>query len=215
MAKRTRASRRSHKRASTSPRPRSIIGSFLTRTFVSLIPAVAVWYWARDYVVAPAAWLAGKAMRLCFPGWVSGSRLNGIELTLLMKAFSPSGPAGPTFPASQVDVSVLKYCYGLPLLVALFLGSRAKGLRWKLPACALGLVPFQAWGLCFAWMIPISTRNGDLSNLTVLGYQMGFLLFPTLVPLAMWAYLERQFIAAVAAEGSLAGSTAKGEGEAA
>jgi hypothetical protein len=50
-------------------------------------------------------------------------------------------------------------------LLALFLDSRANGLNWKLPTCAL-------------------------------------------VPRLMWVYLERLFIAAVVAEGSLSGSTA-------
>jgi len=200
-------------------KPRSVIGGFFVRAVLWLAPALALWYWARDYVVMPVAWLAGNLMRYFFPGWVSGSELNGINQTLLTRLTVPyvSGQIAELAP----DVSVLTYCYGLPLLVALFLAVRAKGLWWKLPVCAVGLLPFQAWGVCFAWLIPVAVKSGPYTrsityftdwdvNLIGLGYQIGFLLLPTLVPMLMWMYLERSFIITVAVEGAMEGSVPKG-----
>ena len=44
-------------------KPRSVIVGFFVRTFLWFIPLLALWYWARDYVVMPVAWLAGAFMR--------------------------------------------------------------------------------------------------------------------------------------------------------
>ncbi len=196
-------------------KPSSVIAIFFVRALLGLGPALALWYWARNYVVMPVAWLAGGLMRYFFPGWVSGSELDGINLTLLTRLTMPhvSGQIAELTP----EVSVLTYCYGLPLLLALFFAARAKGLWWKLPVCALGLLPFQAWGVCFAWLLQVAVQSGPNTrsmtyfttwdvNLIGLGNQIGFLLLPTLVPMLMWLYLERRFVITVAVEGSMEGS---------
>jgi hypothetical protein len=163
----------------------------------------------------PVAWLAGGLMHYFFPGWVSGSELNGINLTLLTRlaVAQGSGQVAELAP----EVSVLTYCYGLPLLAALLLAARAKRLWWKLPVCAVGLLPFQAWGVCFAWLLQVAVQSGPHTramtyftdwdvNLIGLGNQIGFLLLPTLVPMLMWLYLERSFVITVAVEGAMEGS---------
>lgn len=195
--------------------PSSVIAIFFVRALAFLVPALALWYWARDYVVMPVAWLAGGLMHYFFPGWVSGSELNGINLTLLTRlaVAQGSGQVAELAP----EVSVLTYCYGLPLLAALFLAARAKRLWWKLPVCAVGLLPFQAWGVCFAWLLQVAVQSGPHTravtyftdwdvNLIGLGNQIGFLLLPTLVPMLMWLYLERSFVITVAVEGAMDGS---------
>lgn len=198
--------------------PSSVIAIFFVRALAFLVPALALWYWARDYVVMPVAWLAGWLMRYFFPGWVSGSELDGINLTLLTRLTVPhvSGQIAELTP----EVSVLTYCYGLPLLVALLLAARAKGLWWKLPTCAVALLPFQAWGVCFAWLLQVAVQSGPQTravtyfnawdvNLIGLGNQIGFLLLPTLVPMLMWLYLERSFVITVAVEGAMEGTVSR------
>lgn len=198
-------------------RPRSVIALFFVRALLALAPALALWYLARNYVVMPVAWLAGAVMRYGFDGWVSGTELLGITQTLITRLTitHSSGRMADLTP----EVSVLTYCYGLPLLLALFVAARAKGLWWKLPVCAVGLLPFQAWGVCFGWLLQVAVQFGQQTrattyfgewamNLIGLGYQIGFLLLPTLVPMLMWLYLERRFVITVAVEGSMAGSVA-------
>jgi hypothetical protein len=194
--------------------PRSVVGGFFLRALLMLIPALALWYWARDLVVIPPAWLADQFMRNLFPAWVSGTELHGVAQTLITRLAVPvSGGLADLTP----EVSVLTYCYGLPLLAALFVAARAKAIWWKLPVCALGLLPFQAAGVCFSWLVAVAVHSADSTrsttyfnsldmNLIGLGYQLSFLLLPTLVPLLMWGYLERAFVATVAVEGSMAGS---------
>ena len=163
----------------------------------------------------PAAWLAEAFMRFFFSGWVTGAELNDIHATLITRLAVPhaSGRMADLTP----EVSVLTYCYGLPLLLALFLGVRAKGLWWKLPVSVVVLLPFQAWGVCFAWLVQIAVDAGRYTrsttyfnslevNLIGLGYQVGFLLLPTVIPMLMWLYLERTFVVTVAVEGAMEGS---------
>lgn len=197
--------------------PSSVIAGFFARAVLGLIPALALWYWGRDYVVIPVAWLAEILMRYFFPGWVSGTELDGINQILITRLGVPvSGRVADLMP----EASVLTYCYGLPLLLALFLAARAKGVWWKLPVCAIGLLPFQAWGVCFAWLLQVAVQSGQFTrsttyftswdvNMIGLGYQMGFLLLPTLVPMLMWMYLERSFIITVAVEGTMEGLATK------
>jgi hypothetical protein len=200
------------------PKARSVVAGFFVRTLLWLVPALALWYWARNFVVMPVAWLAGGIMRYLFPHWVSGTELDGITQTLITRLGVPQ--AGGQLADLTPEVGVLTYCYGLPLLLALFLAARAKGLWWKMPVCALGLLPFQAWGVCFAWLIPVAVHSGQFTrsvtyfnewevNLIGLGYQLGFLLLPTLIPLLMWLYLERSFVITVAVEGAMEGSVPK------
>ena len=198
--------------------PHSLIAVFFLRALVFLVASLAVWYWARNLVVMPVAAVAEWGMRGFFPGWVSGSELDGITPTLLTRL--PIAQADGRIADLAPETRVLTYCYGLPLLLALFLAARAKGLWWKLPLCALGLLPFQAWGVCFAWLVQVAVQHGSLTrpttyfnewsvNLIGLGYQIGFLLLPTLVPMLMWLYFERRFVIAVAVAGAIEGTVTR------
>jgi len=67
------------------------------------------------------------------------------------------------------------------------------------------LLPFQAWGIAFDFLSQIGARLGPdvaaLSGLSgwrlegvALGYQVGSLIFPSLVPVMLWAAFSRRFI---------------------
>lgn len=198
--------------------PRSVIVVFFFRALVFLVASLALWYWARTLVVMPVAAVAEWAMIFFFPGWVSGSELDGITQTLLTRL--PISQTGGRIADLAPEARVLTYCYGLPLLLALFLAARAKGIWWKLPLCAVGMLPFQAWGVCFSWLVQVAVQHGPVTrattyfndwsvNLIGLGYQIGFLLLPTLVPMLMWLYLERRFVITVAVEGAMEGAVTR------
>jgi hypothetical protein len=192
-----------------------VIAIFFARALLCLFPLLALWYWAREWVVMPVAWLAEQAMLFFFSRWVTGSELHGVTQTLLT-ALSVPHTSGRLADLSPETV-VLTYCYGLPLMVALFVAARAKGLWWKLPLCAAALLPFQAWGVCLSWLLQVAVQAGEFTraktyfsawdqNLIALGYQFGFLLMPTLVPLLLWLFFERRFVITVAVEGAMQGS---------
>lgn len=197
-------------------RPLSVIGGFFLRALLWLGVALGVWFWAREYVVAPVVWMSNGLMQAFFPEWVFGTVRDGTKLTLLTALRHPDAPPGAVSELRPV-VQVLVYCYGLPLMCALFLAARARGLLWKLPLCALMLVPFQVWGVCFEWLMVISVRVGEFTRASTgfevwqataftLGYQLGVLLFPTLIPMLLWLYFERRFVTTVVVEGAMVGS---------
>ncbi len=192
----------------------SVVGGFFLRCVLWLAPLLALWFWAGDWVIRPPTWLAERAMLGFFPSWVLDVELRDGS-ALLKTTFKAVGPGGRVAELYNA-VHVMKYAYGLPLLLALLLGARASGVWWKFPLGALALVVFQAWGVCFEWLSNIAVQVGDLTRAQtgfgywqttgiVLGKQLGYLIFPTLVPLLIWFGFERQFLRSVILEGALDG----------
>ena len=190
----------------------SSVGGFFARTLVFFALALALWYLARHWVVLPAAWLGDHAMQLAFPGWVRGTERAGDALTLLTRLamVAPDGRVGEI----ALDVRMLKYCYGTPLLAALMIASWPRGWWWKLLLGLMALVPFQAWGLCAEWLLQVALFSGPAptlqagfgpvaANLIGAAYQLGFLMFPTLVPVLVWLAFDRKQIATALLDGAL------------
>ena len=106
--------------------------------------------------------------------------------------------------AVMVEVNPLTYTYGVALFLALMLASRASLLKIVLGAAAL--LPFQGWGIAFDFLAQVGVRMGPEvaaragfapggTEAIVLGYQLGALIFPSLVPVMAWvacnpAYLK-------------------------
>ena len=191
---------------------------FFAAALLWLLVALAVWYPLRHWMVLPSAWLAGEVMSAAFPRWVSGVQLDGTTQVLLtrLRIWSPDNRLGELAP----DVNGLVYAYGAPLLAALLLAARTRGWWWKLPAGLLALVPFQAWGICFTWLLQVAVVAGEqtrdqtrfgpwVTNLIAAGYQFGFLILPTLVPVLLWLAFDRRVLASAMIEGALAGAAGR------
>lgn len=190
---------------------RAVAGFFL-RTLFWLAISLTVWYLARDFVVRPAAWLAGEVMRTTFPYWVTGTELTGTQQTLLTKLMAQD--AGGRWGQLSPEVNVLTYAYGAPLLAALLAAVRSRGWWWKIPVGAVALVPLQAWGVVFGWLLQVTVVSAPAvqqqlrfdaweTNLVAAGYQFGFLLLPTLGPIVLWLLFDRRLVAEVMLEGAL------------
>lgn len=190
----------------------SSVGGFFARTLVLFVLALAGWYLARDWVVLPAAWIAEHLMQLAFPAWVRGTERAGDALTLLTRLamVAPDGRVGEI----ALDVRMLKYCYGMPLLAALVIASWPRGWWWKLLLGLAVLVPFQAWGICAEWLLQVALYSGPAparqagfgpvsANLIGAGYQLGFLMFPTLAPVLVWLAFDRKQLATALLDGAL------------
>lgn len=191
----------------------SVIGGFFIRALLWLMLALALWYLSASWIVAPATWLVERLMLNAFPAWVLGvETLPGGELALLTNLRVPveQGKVGELIATTRV----LKYTHGIPFFVALMLACGARGLWWKLPLGLVAMVPFQAWGVCFDWLVDVAIMVGAHTqaqtgfgawhaNLFGLGAQLGYLIFPTLVPLVLWMVFEQRFVRTVVADGAL------------
>jgi len=191
------------------------LGGFFARALLWLMLALAVWYPLRHWMVLGPAWLAREVMTAAFPRWVTGAQIDG-GMQVLFTTLRVLG-AGNRVGELAPEVNGLLYAYGAPLLAALLLASRPRRWWWKLPAGLLALVPFQAWGICFAWLLQVAVVAGEQTrmqtrfgawetNLIAAGYQFGFLILPTLVPVLLWLAFDRRVLASAMIEGALAGS---------
>ena len=101
------------------------------------------------------------------------------------------------------EVNPLLYTFGLAFFVALMLAARAP---WgKILAGAVLLLPFQAWGIAFDFLAQVGIRlgpevaaqaglSGWRTEAIALGYQVGALILPSLMPVVLWAIFNRPFI---------------------
>ena len=197
-------------------RQTATLRGFFTAALLWLALSLAIWYPVRNWMVLPAGWLAEHAMQAAFPFWVRHAEWEGSTQVLVttQRVRGPDGRRGELTPA----VNGLVFAYGAPLFAALLLASRARRVWWKLPVGVLALAPFQAWGICFAWLTQVAVVAGDQTasqthlgrweaTLIAAGYQFGFLILPTLVPVLLWLALDRQVLARAMIEGALAGET--------
>lgn len=110
------------------------------------------------------------------------------------------------------EVDPARYAYGFPLFLALLLASRSSRiLRRALAGYVFLLIP-QAFSLTFDILKQVMVAADSTASLGVaqwqleaiaLGYQYGALLLPTLAPVALWLWLDREFLATVIVDGWL------------
>ena len=174
------------------------VGRFVLRTVLWLPACFTLWYLSAHYLGAFVGELAAMLVELFKSGLVSAVERQGMGLEFVTHLLVHPLP-GRTG-VLVVEVNPLLYTYGLPLFVALMLASRAK-ISGILVGAAL-LLPFQAWGVAFDLLAQLAVRSGvDVSiqaglmgwraEFIALAYQIGSLIFPALIPVALWVAFNR------------------------
>jgi hypothetical protein len=174
---------------------------FILRTALWLPVCFAAWYWSAPLHASLAGFLARFLVEGFQSGIVTAIEQSGRELVFVTRITAPgsTGVTGFLVP----EVNSLVYTCGLALFAALMLASRAKA--WMLLAGAAALLPFQAWGIAFDFLMQVGIKSGpDVAwqagvagwkrEAIALGYQAGSLIFPTLMPVVLWAAFNRPFI---------------------
>ncbi len=104
------------------------------------------------------------------------------------------------------DIDPLKYAYGLPLFIALLLASSGQWREhvWHIMLGFFVLVAAQTWSLCFditrhlvfefnaAYSLHFG-YGGLGKTIISLGSQLGFLIFPTLIPVSLWIFFKADY----------------------
>lgn len=173
------------------------VGRFVLRTFLWLPPCFAAWYFGAQYLAPFVGAVARMLVELFKSGLVSGLEREGLDLVFVTTI--QVHPAPDQTAVLLVDVNPLLYTYGLPFFVALMLAARAKW--WKILAGAALLLPFQGWGIGFDFLAQIVRTGpgvsapagllGRRAEVIALAYQIGSLLFPALIPVALWVAFNR------------------------
>jgi hypothetical protein len=177
------------------------LGKFVLRTLLWLPPCLAAWYFSAHYHTAVAGALAHLLVDWFQPGIVSALEQPGIDQVFVttLEVHPEPGRTG----LLVLEVNPLLYTYGLAFFVALMLAAGAKW--WKILVGAIALLPFQSWGIAFDLLVQVGVKLGpDIAaqaglfgwrrEAIALGYQIGNLIFPTLIPVVLWAGFSRLFI---------------------
>jgi uncharacterized protein (DUF3820 family) len=174
------------------------VGSFAMRVLLWLPPCFALWFFAAPYQASITGEFARLWLQLLAPGLVSSLERSGSTLVFVTTLQVQSGPGqqGVLVP----EVGVLIYTYGSALLIALMLAARAA--PWKIVAGAALLLPFQSWSVAFDFLRQVIGLGPEISAQAglahwregiALGYQVGSLILPTLVPVVVCGILCRSF----------------------
>ncbi|MEO8104550.1 MAG: exosortase H-associated membrane protein [Betaproteobacteria bacterium] len=173
---------------------------FVVRTFLWLPPCFAAWYFSAPLLAAVAGMLSRPVINLLTTGIVSALEQSGASLTFVttLKVHPAPGQTALLLP----EVNALLYTYGLALFIALMLAERAAW--WKMVVGSVALLPFQSLGIAFDVLAQVGIRlgpevaaqagvGGFRLEVIALGYQLGILIFPTLLPIVFWAVASRLF----------------------
>lgn len=174
------------------------VGRLVLRTFLWLPLCFAGWYFAAPVLGRFVGDVAAMLVDLIRSNLVSAIEWQDLHLEFVTNL--RVHPEPDRVGVLVVEVNPLLYTYGLPLFVALMLAARAKA--WMILAGAALLLPFQAWGVAFDLLVQLGVRSGAAvsaqaglagwrSELIGLGYQLGSLVFPALIPVALWVAFNR------------------------
>ena len=139
-------------------------------------------------------------------GRTRSSALDGDALPPEAIAQMPPGATGELV----FSVNPLIYCYNLPLFTALAIAVPGEeGAKWRIWSWGLPwLFAAQVWGVGFDTLktllfgigpeapalIGISAWHAEL---VALGYQLGFLILSSVLPIAIWFVLYRDYLASL------------------
>ncbi|MCU7937106.1 MAG: hypothetical protein KZQ99_19920 [Candidatus Thiodiazotropha sp. (ex Dulcina madagascariensis)] len=171
-----------------------------------------MWYFLAPTLNWPLALLTDRIMVTLFPEVIAeiiqlGDRLDVVTRLPLpgeMLARLPEASAGDLV----FTVNPLIYSYGLPLFTALVIAvpgeeeTKWRYWLWGLP----GLLVAQVWGVCFDLLKTLLFNLGPeiaqqmafsplQMEVVALGYQLGCLILPPVLPVVIWVVLHREYLA--------------------
>ncbi len=188
---------------------RNSVYPFLARGAFFLPLCIGLWYWQAEWFNAPAALLSKWIIQWLFDDWVRSVEWSGRVLTVITNIDLPA-VAVPAERSGQVATAVaqtntLLFGFGLPLFAALILAGADKGSSRKLLSGALILVPVQGWGIVFAILRQVAYLGGPAVSAKagfspwqidgiLVGAQLGYLILPSVAPIALWLAFNRHVI---------------------
>ncbi|WP_198971162.1 exosortase H-associated membrane protein [Xylophilus sp. ASV27] len=191
--------------------PESRLSRFFLVALAWLLVLTAAWMTVSRWVSMPVGFLAQVALEQGAPYWVRSVRLNAgvIEADTRIEVRVPGAASGARGEI-MVDARTAHYAYGLPILLALLLAARSRGLWKRAMAGYFLLLPFQAFSLVFDLLKQMAMAGAgggavlgiDQWQLEGIGfaYQLGTLVVPTLAPVMLWLWMDRDFFRTVVVE---------------
>jgi len=191
--------------------PAASIGRFVLRVAVWLPPAFLVWYLAGPLLAWPIALLTTAVAKIGFADIVQAVEQQG-HLVVIVSTLKPTLSTTQSMASGvlSIELNVLLYSFGFPMLVALALAAgQPHALRTLLLGYAV-LAPFVTWGLIAEFLKHIvfdagpgvASQTGFTSvqrEVIAFAYQFGVLILPTVAPAVFWVLTHRRFLEGLAA----------------
>jgi hypothetical protein len=183
--------------------------AFALRVVAWGVALFALWFFAARPVSLAVAWGAAALLQAAAPverarpRWVEGRVSLDMEVDATTTYRQRMRP-GAIF---EIPVNPLKQTFGLPFFLALLLASRPARVLRKAALGVAVLLPFAAFGVACEVALALAHIAGpaggtlvDLNafetTLAALGFQLGTLIFPTVVPVVLWAAMDPLFLRA-------------------
>ena len=188
------------------------LGRLVLRIALLFVPCIALWHFMAPWADAAVATGARLIVDVVLPGVVRQTEIGAQALTFVTAITAPGGAGVLT-----VDVNPRLYSYGIALYAAIVLGASVFSLVFRglggenLVHDALASMPggvFAAvlavtvWGAAFDFLAHLvrevpgaldSHGAGTIARTVIaLGYQMGSLMFPTVIPAALAVAIARK-----------------------
>ena len=185
--------------------------SFFIRVVIVLILVTAVWWKLSGIISQPGAYLAGYIFENQFL-WVQNITVTPQKMTVdtsikvLVAVKDPETNVTRNTVAFLIsEVDPRKYSYSLPLLLALLIVGENRKRIGRLISGTVLLIPFHAFSIVMALLKDFAIDGGQNAmvqmgfsqfqlELVAFGYQLGTLMVPTLIPVLLWLWLDKQTV---------------------
>ena len=173
---------------------------FFLRTLAWLVLLTGIWSQVNQWTSLPISTLTHMTLEVGAPYWVESVKKSPELVEVQSRLQVPvQGGVGDVI----VGANPSHYAYGLPILWALLLAAGGRGRVGKLALGYVLLLPTQSFSLTLdllkqmAMAVPGGPRVLHIDQwqleLIGLGYQLGTLVLPTVVPIAVWLMLDQAF----------------------
>ena len=189
----------------------STLAVFVLSALGWMVALTLLWTQVSRWTSYPVGALAHIALEQGAPMWVRSVQhsVGAMEVDSTIAVSIPE--AGHRMAEITVEVNPARYAYGLPIFIALLLAARGpRRLSRALGGYAL-LLPVQAFSLTMyvlMQMVLYAQTSARVLRVEqwqveaiVYGYQIGSLVLPTLAPILLWLWLDRQFFTDVVVRG--------------
>jgi len=178
------------------------LSAFVLAVLAWLPATFAAWYFASPLFMWPAAVLAEVVARTGFGDIVRDVDQSGATLTFAT-ALRPGTGQAEAF--VSVDVNLLLYAFGMPLLAALILAAREPAWKRHLLVGYAVLIPVAAFGALADFLKNVAITAGPAvasqtgfaageREAIVFSFQLASLILPAIVPAIAWVLMHRAFL---------------------
>jgi hypothetical protein len=191
------------------------VAGFILRVLIWLPVCLAIWYYLAPSLVWPVGLICDGLLVAVLPDVIQAVEQLGDRLDILTLLPVPAEMARgvPSAKGGELVFSLnpLIYSYGLPFYTALVIAApedptdedaKWRNWLWGLPL----LLAAQVWGVCFDILKTLLfTLGPEISakmafspigmEAVALGYQLGYLILPSVLPLTIWVVQYRTYLA--------------------